>query len=139
MGVYADCGSQQLVITTLNYTFLQFKYLGHGIITWMTRGVHFGYNRNNLTFHVDDAFAPLPRGIPALNCTPGEDCLFGTDPPDGVRMTPDDVTYAVKLDAGERLPADLGVQRLLCRRATSHPDPDPLAARWSRTSRPSDG
>ena len=58
VGVYANAGVEQMVITAaFASTFMQFKYLGHGIITWMTRGVHLGYNRNNFTFHIDDAFS----------------------------------------------------------------------------------
>ena len=48
--------------------------LGHGIISWMTRGVHFGYNRNNFTFHFDDAFSSDALWNTDANCTPGEDC-----------------------------------------------------------------
>ncbi|HEX2783653.1 MAG TPA: hypothetical protein VHN36_08710, partial [Ilumatobacteraceae bacterium] len=93
VGVYASGGVEQMVITAAFLsTFPQFKYLGHGIITWMTRGVHFGYNRNNFTFHFDDAFGSDNIWDTALNCTPAEDCAgAGT----AVRMAPADVTAAV--------------------------------------------
>ena len=93
IGVYSNAGVEQLVITSaFSYTLPQFKYVAHGIITWATRGVHFGYNRNNFTFHVDDAFNSDSSWNTDLNCTPGEDC---TGPEASARMTPDDVTYAV--------------------------------------------
>lgn len=94
IGVYSNAGVEQLVITSaFSFFQSQFKLVAHGIITWATRGVHFGYNRNNFTLDVDDAFSSDASWDPALNCTPGEDCLLNTEPP-GVRMTPDDVTYA---------------------------------------------
>ena len=93
LGVYSSGGVEQMVITSgFASTFPQFQYLGHGIITWMTRGVHLGYNRNSFTMHVDDAFAPDSLWDPALNCTPGEDCT-GTETT--ARMSADDVAYAV--------------------------------------------
>ena len=74
-GVYSNAGVEQLVITAAFSSSLpQFKYLAHGIISWATRGVHFGYNRNNFTFHVDDAFSSDALWNTDANCTPGEDC-----------------------------------------------------------------
>jgi hypothetical protein len=94
VGVYADAGVEQMVITAaFASSFVQFKYLGHGIITWMTRGVHFGYNRNNFTFHFDDAFGEDSTWNTTFNCTPGEDCTSA--PEVALRMTPADVTAAV--------------------------------------------
>ena len=93
IGVYSNAGVEQMVITAaFNSTFAQFKYLAHGIITWATRGVHFGYDRNNFTFHVDDAFSSDAVWDPTRHCTPGEDC---TGPEVSARMSPADVTYAV--------------------------------------------
>lgn len=101
IGVYTNGGVEQLVITSaFNFTQPQFKLVSHGIISWMTRGVHFGYNRNNLTFHVDDAFASTALWDSQRNCTPGRDgdCPLN---PDGtssqeiaVRMTAADVVFA---------------------------------------------
>ncbi len=39
-----------------NYYQLQYRYLAHGIVDWVTRGVHFGYWRNYLTVDSDDEF-----------------------------------------------------------------------------------
>ncbi|MEY2417106.1 MAG: hypothetical protein QOH53_2440, partial [Ilumatobacteraceae bacterium] len=93
VGVYSNAGVEQMVITAaFASTFPQFKYLGHGILTWMTRGLHFGYSRNNFSFHIDDAFSQDALWDNAQNCTPGEDCFVtpGTD----ARMTPADVQVA---------------------------------------------
>ena len=94
IGVYSNANVEQLVITAaFSFSLPQFKYVAHGIVSWATRGVHFGYNRNNFTFHVDDAFSSDSVWDPAVNCTPGEDCTIGTER--AARMTPDDVTQAV--------------------------------------------
>ena len=94
LGVYTKAGVEQMVITAAFSSSLpQFRYLAHGIITWATRGVHFGYNRNNLTFNVDDAFSSVALWNSDANCTPGEDCTGPAE--SSVRMTPADVTYAV--------------------------------------------
>ena len=93
IGDYSNAGVEQLVITAAFSSSLpQFRYVAHGIVTWMTRGVHFGYDRNNFSFNVDDAFNADSSWNVDLNCTPGEDC---TGPEASLRMTPDDVTYAV--------------------------------------------
>jgi hypothetical protein len=91
--------NSQLVTTfTFNAEQWQFRLLGHGIITWLTKGVHLGYDRNYLSVHVDDVFLPDERWSTDNNCTPGEDCAPGvTTAP--IRMTPDDVTAAVNWEA----------------------------------------
>ena len=66
--------------------------------------MHFGYNRNNFTFHVDDAFSADAIWNSDANCTPGEDCPRdangnSTVPETSVRMTPADVAYAVAWEA----------------------------------------
>ena len=101
LGVYANAGVEQMVITSaFSFTLPQFKYVAHGIVSWVTRGVHFGYDRNNLTFHVDDAFSSDAIWNADANCTPGEDCPRNADgtstiPETSARMTPADVAYAV--------------------------------------------
>lgn len=102
LGVYTNAGVEQLVITAaFSFALSQYKLLAHGIVSWVTRGVHLGYNRNNFTFHVDDAFASVATWNSEFNCTPGEDCPRNPDgssiyPETSVRMTPADVTYAVQ-------------------------------------------
>jgi Putative Ig domain len=101
LGVYSNAGVEQLIISAaFSFSLPQYKTLAHGIISWATRGVHFGYNRNNLTFHVDDAFSSDALWNSDANCTPGEDCAPGSTAPEAsARMTPDDVAYAVAWEA----------------------------------------
>jgi hypothetical protein len=106
VGVYASGGVEQMVITAaMNFYQPHFKLLAHGIVSWMTRGVHLGYNRNRFTMHVDDAFSAINTWDAEHKCTPGEDCPIDPAtgesiyPPITVRMTPDDVAYAAQWSA----------------------------------------
>ncbi len=94
VGVYRNGGVEQLVITAAMSTNLsQFRLLAHGIVSWATRGVHLGYNRNYLTFHFDDAFATDAQWDAVHHCTPGEDCAASLAlPENGIRMTAADVS-----------------------------------------------
>ncbi|WP_344835803.1 hypothetical protein [Actinocorallia longicatena] len=94
-GAYTHDGRTEMVMTfAANHFQSQFRLIGHGLITWLTKGVHLGYNRQYFSVHVDDLFLPDARWSTTANCTPGEGC---TDPnvttPD-IRMTADDVTAA---------------------------------------------
>lgn len=98
VGVYSADGRNQMVITTaFDANQRYFLDLGHGIITWLTRGVHLGYQRNYLTVNVDDVFASDSQWSPQGHCTPGDDCYgaAATYVTADIRMQPDDVTYAV--------------------------------------------
>lgn len=105
IGDYANAGVDQLVITaSLGFSLLQFKILAHGIVTWATRGVHLGYDRNYFTVQVDDIFNSDALWNAAHDCTPGEDCPRNPDgtsiyPEVDARMVPSDVAYAVDWQA----------------------------------------
>jgi Putative Ig domain len=101
IGVYSSGGVEQMIITAAMASFqTHFKILAHGIITWMTHGLHLGYQRNNMTFHVDDAFSDVAQWDPTYNCTPGEDCPVGSPAvPTSIRLTPADVDKAVAWEA----------------------------------------
>ena len=107
IGVYASGGVEQMVITSaMNFFQPHFKTVAHGILSWATRGVHLGYNRNRLTFHVDDAFSAVALWDPQHNCTPGEDCPRNPDgtsvyPESSIRLTPEDVAYAEQWQAAK--------------------------------------
>ncbi|HEX2804727.1 MAG TPA: hypothetical protein VHN80_00985, partial [Kineosporiaceae bacterium] len=94
VGAFTSAGRSELAIT-MNYNPGQshFRMLAHGIISWMTQGIHFGYNRNNFTFHFDDAFAPDARWDMDNNCTPGEDCPATVAATPDIRMTAEDVAH----------------------------------------------
>src|SRR5262249_37296247 len=95
IGAFSADGREQLVITFEANAFqTHFRVLEHGIITWMTKGLHLGHTRNYFTVHVDDVFAADSQWSITNNCTPGEDCPMGVTTPD-LRMTADDVTALV--------------------------------------------
>ena len=56
-------GTREELVSTIsmNQSQSQFQVLAHGIITWMTKGVHLGYDRNYFTVQVDDVFLPDSR------------------------------------------------------------------------------
>lgn len=51
----------------------QFKVFGHGIISWLTRGVSTGLYRNWSSIHTDDLFLPDGRWRIEGHCTRGAD------------------------------------------------------------------
>ena len=97
-------GVQELVLT-FNYNDLmtQFRLLSHGIITWVTRGVHLGYQRNWLGNEVDDVFLDNGLWNTTYHCNPGQqnpvdaNCpapVQGDPNAASVRMTDTDVSAA---------------------------------------------
>lgn len=106
-GVYSHDGRNEMVLTySANYDQWQSRTLGHGLITWLTKGVHLGYNRNYMSVHVDDVFMPDARWSTKDNCTPGEDCPDGVTTPD-IRMDVDDVVAAEMWQRDQRFKLDL--------------------------------
>ena len=76
---------------------LQFRYLAHGIVGWVTRGVNLGYWRNYLDIAYDDMFLGDAQWSQVGHCTPGASiCPHGTPMTPIIRMTPADVTYAAQ-------------------------------------------
>lgn len=94
-GVYASGTRQQLVLSFgYNAYQLQYRYIAHGIVDWLTRGVHIGYWRNWLDVHFDDVFNDDAIWSDEGKCTPGADtCPPGTPDTTPVRMTAADVQY----------------------------------------------
>ncbi|WP_222869786.1 hypothetical protein [Actinomadura decatromicini] len=106
-GVYTHDGRSEMVLTySANYEQWQSRTLGHGLISWLTKGVHLGYNRNYLAVHVDDVFMPDARWSTKDNCTPGEDCPSGVTTPD-IRMDVDDVVQATMWQQYQKFKLDL--------------------------------
>jgi hypothetical protein len=94
-GVYTVDGREQLVITTaLNRYLTHGLVLGHGLVTWLTRGVNLGYWRNYFSLHVDDVLLPDDRWHTGGNCTVGADCPSDLIAPT-IRMLPADVDTLV--------------------------------------------
>ena len=107
LGVVKNGTREELVSSiAINQFQSQFQVVAHGIITWMTKGVHLGYDRNYMTVQVDDVFLPDSRWSTQFNCTPGDGCPPGSTvaTPD-IRMKPIDVAVAAlwSLQTGFRL------------------------------------
>jgi len=95
-GVYTHDGRSEMVLTyAYNSAQWQFRTIAHGLVTWMTKGVHLGYDRNYFSVHVDDVFLPDARWSISGKCTPGEGCSDPTITTPDIRMTAADVTEAV--------------------------------------------
>jgi hypothetical protein len=95
---YDSAGRQQLGIGFgYNYDQAQFHFLGHGIVTWLTRGVNLSSWGNYLDIAYDDMFLGDAQWSTVGHCTPGATtCPKGTPMTATIRMKPDDVTYAVQ-------------------------------------------
>ena len=95
---FTSQGAQQLGIGFGASEFLaQFRYLAHGIVSWVTRGVNVGYWRNYLTVDYDDVINANSQWSTQGHCTPGAGpCPRGTKQTAPIRMKPADVTYAVR-------------------------------------------
>jgi hypothetical protein len=108
-GVYTTGTRQQLAIGFgYNYYQSQFRYLAHGIIDWVTKGVHFGYWRNYFSVHIDDVFSYDAIWSDIGKCTPGDGvCPPGTPDTTPVRMTGSDVNYAVQWQQQHNFKLDL--------------------------------
>jgi hypothetical protein len=108
VGSYTASGREQLVITgAFNSSQTWFRLMAHGVVTWMTKGVHLGYNRSYFAVHVDDVLLPDSRWSTAGNCTPGDECPTGVANTPDIRMTPDDVTYLSAWQASREFQMDL--------------------------------
>ncbi|WP_277511691.1 hypothetical protein [Cellulosimicrobium cellulans] len=99
MGVHQQGRREELVLTFAQNEYQQHSaILGHGILQWMTRGVHLGEYRNYLAVHIDDVF--MADGMWSIDgrCTIGSGCDPAVYPPDGPdatsRMVPADVEIA---------------------------------------------
>jgi hypothetical protein len=106
-GVYRRDGREQLVLTiALNRYQTHALVLGHGLVNWLTRGVHLGHWRNWFGLHVDDIFLPDNRWHRAGNCTSGDNCPPGVTAPT-IRMRPSDVDKLVLWQYANGIKLDL--------------------------------
>ncbi|MCK2240527.1 MULTISPECIES: hypothetical protein [unclassified Crossiella] len=97
-GVLKQGAREQL---TFNFAYnaeqTQFKILQHGLISWLTKGIHFGHHRSYLSVHIDDVFDGDARWDSVHNCTPGDiDCKEPVPELPAIRMNPADVTKVVQ-------------------------------------------
>lgn len=96
-GVYSKGGREQMVLSfAYNAYQRQFRAIAHGIVSWVTRGVHLGHWRNYFTTHIDDVFSNDGRWSDIGKCTPGAgECAPGVPPTTPIRMVPADVAATV--------------------------------------------
>jgi hypothetical protein len=107
LGVYTDNGREQLVMTSsVNQYQIQQQALFHGILNWLTYGVHLGTEKNFFSVHVDDVFLADARWSTASNCTVGDDCPASVTAPD-ILMTPADADYLVSWQTANGVKLDL--------------------------------
>jgi hypothetical protein len=86
-------GREEMVSTfTGNQFQLHNGLLRHGMLSWVTRGIHLGLDRSYLSVDVDDVFLPDDKWNPTTNTTP-EDTAPGQQ---DLRMTAGDVTRLVQ-------------------------------------------
>jgi hypothetical protein len=108
LGVYTHDGRSELVGTfAYNNAQRQFRLLAHGIVSWLTKGISFGYNRNYFAVHVDDVFLNNTAWSESANCTPGSDCADPNLATADIRMIPADVSAAVKWEQQRGFTFDL--------------------------------
>ncbi|MGE3289596.1 MAG: hypothetical protein AB7J32_26345 [Pseudonocardia sp.] len=95
-GVFEQGGREELSLT-FSYTAssLQFQILAPGLVRWLTRGVHLGIERSYFAMHIDDVLLPNARWDPERNCAAGSDCPTPVGARPVIRMTADDVAFAV--------------------------------------------
>jgi hypothetical protein len=108
LAVHTESGREQLVISAAFNEYMQaFDALAPGIISWATRGIHLGYQRNYLNVHIDDVFLPDSRWSVTDNCTPGDDCLDPNVTTTDIRMTGADATRLLNWQATNNFRFDM--------------------------------
>jgi hypothetical protein len=95
-GVFAHDGREELVMAgSYNESMQWFNEVAPGMVSWATRGIHLGYQRNYFNVQVDDVFLPDGRWSVSGNCTPGDNCVDSTVTTTDIKMSPADVTNLV--------------------------------------------
>lgn len=92
MGIYVrPDGIEELVLTfAMGPSSLHAYLLGHGIVSWATRGVYLGFERSYFTFDIDDVLLPDDRWDMVNNTTHEDNCATLTC----IRMDAGDVARA---------------------------------------------
>ncbi len=91
-GVLAQGDREELVLTAAYNPSMQWwNQIAPGVVSWMTRGIHLGEQRNYFAVHIDDVFLPDSRWSVDGNCTPGDDCADPATTTEDIRMVASDV------------------------------------------------
>jgi hypothetical protein len=113
-------GREEMVATYASNQFQrQNQLLRHGIVSWLTRGVYLGYQRNYLELQVDDVFLGDDVWDPATHTT-------NYDPAAAVRMSADDAAYAASWSQQRGVRLDMvfnGGGSVLFKQANGNTDP----------------
>ena len=128
-GVLTAGGREELVLTfAYDADARALQVLGPGLVAWLTRGVHLGFDRSYLAVHVDDVLLPNVRWVPGVHCSPEADCPPGVAVPPEIRMTAADVTYAVEWQRRTGIRLDLAFNGAGSVAADAAAGTDPLTA-----------
>lgn len=96
-GVLEQDGREELNLAfSYEENSVHFQALAPGLIRWLTKGVHLGIDRSYLAVHIDDVLLPNARWLPEHKCASGDDCPAGVPPAPLIRMTAQDVAFAVE-------------------------------------------
>ena len=96
LGVYGHDGREEMIITaSFNSSMQWFNIVAEGIVSWATRGISLGFDRNYLAVHVDDVFLADGRWSSSGNCTPGDGCVDPSVTTKDIRMVRADVDTLV--------------------------------------------
>ncbi len=96
-GVLERDGREELNLTfSYEADSVQFQVLAPGLIRWITKGVHLGLERSYFAVHIDDVLMPNARWLPDHDCASGSDCPAGVPAAPLIRMTAEDVAFAVE-------------------------------------------
>lgn len=123
LGIYTHPDGREEMVSTLdgNENQLHEQLLRHGILNWVTRGVHLGYQRNYFAVQVDDIFLGDDRWdtklkrtlVDAPTTAPDEVTCAGPPAPAGtpecrpIRMIPSDVTRLLNWQKSSGVRLDL--------------------------------
>jgi hypothetical protein len=128
-GVLGVAGREELVLTfTYNTDTRQLQVLAPGLVAWLTRGVHLGFDRSYLAVHIDDVLLPNVRWVPGVHCAPEADCPPTVVAPPEIRMNPADVAYAVEWQRRTGIRLDLAFNGAGSVAADAGAGTDPLIA-----------
>jgi hypothetical protein len=102
LGIYTRTDGRQEMVSTVDSNAYQIhnQLLRHGMLSWVTRGVYLGYQRNYLELQIDDVFLADERWNMDTNTTPEPS-------PNPIRMTANDVKRAVNWSQANGLKLDL--------------------------------
>jgi len=102
LGIHRDAEGRERMVQTFdaNGGQVQGQLLRQGILAWLTRGIHLGYQRNYLSVQVDDVLLPNSSWDPEQHATV-------TDSAGTLRMTADDAARTARWSRTRGIRLDL--------------------------------